>query len=180
LSGSKPSAPPLDDDLLEQDGGDMVRRDRQIDAPGQLLFQPIEPGGAVEVGRPQLAQVGLEGVHHPRHQRLNLLHQLLVRQLQHDLHLEVLRAVAAAVGQVDQHIRHVDEHGGLGLRLGRLVVPGFAEKQVGARTATAEHQQAAGRHDDELQRELLFGLGGRGGIRIVRLVRFRLFGLGRH
>src|SRR5229473_7320767 len=62
----------LDDDLLEQHCVDAARRDRRIDPARELLLEPVEPGRAVEIGRPQLTQIGLERVHHARHGALHL------------------------------------------------------------------------------------------------------------
>ena len=40
--------------------------------------------------------------------------QRRVRQFEHDLDLEILGAVAAGVGEVDQHVGQIDEDRGLG------------------------------------------------------------------
>ena len=64
------TSPSLDDDFLEQHRVDPARRDGDIDAARQLFLQPVEAGRAVEIGRPQLAQIGLERVHDARHERL--------------------------------------------------------------------------------------------------------------
>src|SRR5215813_5993769 len=53
----------LDDDFLEQHGVDLARRDRDVDAPRQLLAHAIESGRAFEVALTHLAQIGLERVH---------------------------------------------------------------------------------------------------------------------
>src|SRR5262245_21280361 len=55
--------PSLDDDLLEQHGVHLAGRYRHVDPTGEFLLEAVEPGRSVEVGRPQLAQVGLERVH---------------------------------------------------------------------------------------------------------------------
>src|SRR5215510_229609 len=80
----------LDDDFLEQHGVDPAGADRGIDPAGQLLLQAVETGGTVEVARPQLAQIGLECVHHSRHRGLDLRLQHGVGQFEHDLDLEIL------------------------------------------------------------------------------------------
>ena len=54
-----------------------------------------QAGRTVEVGRAQLAQVGLESVHHPRHHGLDLLHEGLIRNLEDHLHLQILATVGA-------------------------------------------------------------------------------------
>ena len=41
----------LYDDFLEQNGGDVVGLDRGFDPAGQFLLEPVEAGGAVEIGR---------------------------------------------------------------------------------------------------------------------------------
>src|SRR5215472_9559403 len=69
------ATPSLDDDFLEQHGVHLAGRDRDVDAPGELFLEAVEARRAVEVGRPQLAQIGLEGVHDARHHGLDLLHQ---------------------------------------------------------------------------------------------------------
>src|SRR5258707_948576 len=66
----------LDDDFLEQHGVHFARRDRDVDAPRQLLAQPVEPGRSLEVALAHFAQIGLERIHDARHQRLDLLDQL--------------------------------------------------------------------------------------------------------
>ena len=35
----------------------------------------------------------------------------LVRKLEHDLHFEVLGAVVSGIGEIDQNVRQIDEHG---------------------------------------------------------------------
>src|SRR5205814_9907047 len=62
----------LDDDFLKQHGVDAAWRDRKIDPAGKLLLETVKAGGAVEIGRAQFAQIGLERVHHPRHGGLDL------------------------------------------------------------------------------------------------------------
>src|SRR5262249_46532469 len=90
----------LDDDFLEQHGVDLARRDRDIDAARQFLAQPVEPGGAFKVALAHLAQIGLERVHDARHQRLDLLDQLRILDLEHDLGLEI---AGAAAGRLQVH-----------------------------------------------------------------------------
>ena len=57
----------LDDDFLEQHGADLVRRDRRIDAPGQFFLQAKQARRAIEIGRPQFAQIGLKNIGDARH-----------------------------------------------------------------------------------------------------------------
>src|SRR5690242_1094786 len=52
-------SPSLDHDFLEQHRVDLARRNRDIDPAGQLFLQAVEPRRPVEIGRPQLAQIGL-------------------------------------------------------------------------------------------------------------------------
>src|SRR6478672_8807965 len=99
----------LDDDFLEQHRVDLAWRDRGIDPPGQLFLQPKQAGGAVEVAGPQLAQVGLENIGEARHRRLDRLELLLLLDLEHDLDLEILHALAGRTAEVDQHVRHLEE-----------------------------------------------------------------------
>jgi hypothetical protein len=56
------SAPSLNDDFLEQHRVDLAWRDRGIDPPGQFFLQAKPARGAVEVARPQLAQVSLKNI----------------------------------------------------------------------------------------------------------------------
>src|SRR5947209_9182361 len=81
------SAVLLDDQLLEENGVDAGGLDRRVDAARQFFLEAIEAGGALEVARAQLAQVGLERIHHARKERLDLRGETLLRQFQHDAHL---------------------------------------------------------------------------------------------
>src|SRR5580704_12309841 len=165
----------LNHDFLEQHGADLDRRHRDIDPPRQFLLQAEQPGRAVEVGRPQFAQVSLEDVGDARHRRLELLDLLLLLQLEHHLHLQILHALAGGTDQVDQHVRHFDK----GRRLGRrgfgmvLVAAGVAEEQEIGRGASAEDCERADDDDDEFQ--LALGSSGRA---VIRSCGFRLFILG--
>src|SRR5579863_7756601 len=147
----------LNHDFLEQHGGDPVRRDRGVDAPRQLLLEPVKSGRAFEIGRPQLAQISLEGVHQPRHHRLDLRRHRLVRQFERDLHLEILGAVAGgARGEVDEHVGHVEEGRRLdlsgGVRLRLLFVA--AEEKISAAAGADEQEKRAAGDDHQLEREL--------------------------
>src|SRR5882672_8548642 len=100
----------LNDDFLEQHGVDRVRRDRGVDPTGQFFLEAEQRGGTVEIDRPQFAQIGLKQVGDARHGRLDRLGLLVFPDLEHDLDLEVLHALAGRTDHVDQHLRHVDEH----------------------------------------------------------------------
>src|SRR6266849_9137899 len=104
------SAPSLDDDFLEQHRVDLAWRDRGVDPPGQLFLQAKQARGAVEVAGPQLAQVGLENIGDARHRRLDRLELPLLLDLEHDLDLEILHALAGRTAQIDQHVRHLEEY----------------------------------------------------------------------
>src|SRR4051812_38089129 len=99
----------LDDDFLEQHGVHLAGRDREVDAPRQFLAQPVEPGRTFKIGLAHLAQIGLERVHDARHQRLDLLDELLVLDLEHDLGLEIAGATGSGALQVDQDFRQIEE-----------------------------------------------------------------------
>src|SRR6267154_999103 len=99
----------LDDDFLEQHGVHLAGCDREVDAPRQFFAQPVEPGRTFEIALAHLAQIGLERVHDARHQRFDLLDQLLVVHLEYDLGLEVGRAAGTGALQVDQHIGQIEE-----------------------------------------------------------------------
>src|SRR3954454_7815247 len=99
----------LDDNFLEQHGVHLAGRHREVDTPSQFLAQPVEPGRTFEVGLAHLAQIGLERVHDARHQRLDLLDELLVVDLEHDLGLEIARAAGSGALQVDHHFRQIEE-----------------------------------------------------------------------
>src|SRR5438552_12208280 len=100
--------PLLNHDFLEQHRADRDRRDRGVDAPGQFLLEPEQARGAVEVGRAQFAHVGLEDVGDARHRGLDRLDLLLFLDLEHDLDLEILHALAGQADQIDEDFRHVD------------------------------------------------------------------------
>src|SRR2546429_5646279 len=104
------SAPSLNDDFLEQHRVDLAWRDHGIDAPGQFLLEPKQARGAVEIAHPQLAQVSLKNIGEPRHRRLDGLELPLLLDLEHDLDLEILHALAGRPAQVDQHVRHLEEY----------------------------------------------------------------------
>src|SRR6266568_3358549 len=103
------SAPSLDDDFLEQHRVDLAWRDHGIDPPGQFLLEPKQARGAVEIAHPQLAQVSLKNIGESRHRRLDGLELPLLLDLEHDLDLEILHALARRTAQVDQHVRHLEE-----------------------------------------------------------------------
>src|SRR5579863_721235 len=88
------SAWSLNDDFLEQHGGDLVGRYRRVDAPRQLFLETKQAGRAVKVCRAQFAQVGLENIGHARKRRLDRLDLLLFLDLEHELDLEVLHPFA--------------------------------------------------------------------------------------
>src|SRR5438034_7180145 len=104
------SARSLNDDFLEQHRVDLAWRDGGIDPPGQLFFQPKQARGAIEVAGPQLAQIGLKNIGDARHRRLDRLELPLLLDLEHDLDLEILHALAGLTAQVDQHVRHLEEY----------------------------------------------------------------------
>src|SRR5882757_208210 len=95
------TSPSLNDDFLEQHGVDAGGRDRDVDAPRQLLLQPVQAGRAVEIARAQFAEIGLKRVHDARHDRRDLLDHLRLGQFEHDLDPQILRALGARVGEVD-------------------------------------------------------------------------------
>src|SRR6185437_8895190 len=110
----------LNHDFLEQHGADLDRRNRVVHPPRQLLLQAEQAGRAVEIHRTKLAHIGLEDIGDARHVRLDLLDLLFLLQLEHDLHLEILHALARLPDEIDQHVRHVDED--RRLHLGRFSV----------------------------------------------------------
>src|SRR5690349_14473137 len=83
----------LHHDLFEQHRVDLGRVDRDVDAPRQLLLQPEEAGRSLEVGGAELAHIGLKGVEHARHHRLDVGADLLLADLERDLHLQILRPI---------------------------------------------------------------------------------------
>src|SRR5690242_1284863 len=147
-------SPSLDHDFLEQHAVHLARRDGRVHPPGELFLEAVETRRAVEIGRPQLAQIGLKSVHDAGHHRLDLLHQRRIGQFEHQLDLEILSVIAARVGQVDQHLRHIEKDGRLRLRRRRMSTAGPSEHQIGGRSA-AEHDDApCRRHRDEFERKL--------------------------
>src|SRR5258708_31222224 len=92
----------LNDDFLEQHGVDLTGRDRGIDPPGQFFLQAKQARGTVEIAHPQLAQIGLKNIGDARHRRLDRLELPLLLDLEHDLDLEILHALAGRTGQIDQ------------------------------------------------------------------------------
>src|SRR6266702_5582886 len=148
-----PSPPcSLDHDFLEQHRAALDRRDRRVDAPGQFFLEAEDARGAVEVGGAKFAHIGLEDVGDARHRRLDRLDLLLFLQLQHDLQLQILHALARRAGEVDHDVGHIDE--GRRLRRGRLgmmlVVAVTKEEEPGRSTAAEDGEQADG-HDHELE-----------------------------
>src|ERR1700756_2553817 len=73
--------PLLNHDFLEQHRRDLDWRDRGIHPPRQPLPQPKEAGGAVDIARPELAQVCLEDVGNARHGRPDVFNLLLFLDL---------------------------------------------------------------------------------------------------
>src|SRR6202034_2051876 len=142
------------DDFLEQHRIDLVRRDRGIDAPRQLFLEPVEAGRTVEICRAQFAQIGLGCIEYPRHHRLDARLELVVRQLQRDLDLEILRALGAARGQIYQHVGHVDENRRLDHWCGRCCfgTAVVAEEEVTTAAKRGQSHHATGRNDNELAR----------------------------
>jgi hypothetical protein len=80
-----------------------------------------------------------------------------IGQLEHDLDLEILGAVAAGVGQVDQHLGQVDEHRRLGDRRCGLRLVRAAKQHVGAGADAADQHHAARDHRDQLDGKLRLG-----------------------
>src|SRR3546814_4969249 len=75
----------------------------------QLLAQALHAGGTAQILDPQLTQVDLEVVGHPRQQVLQRDAVFLAGQLQADGDLEIVPVLTAGV-QVHQHLRQVEEH----------------------------------------------------------------------
>src|SRR3984893_15465325 len=139
----------LNDDFLEQHGVNRVRRDRDVDPPGQLFLEAEQAGGTVEVDRPQFAQIGLKQVGDARHGRLDRLGLLVFPEFEHDLDLEVLHALAGRAGHIDQHLRHVDEDRRFRHRCGRMHLFGLVTEEKEPGGAAAEDHQHADRGDDQ-------------------------------
>src|SRR3954462_200797 len=150
----------LDHDFLEQHRADLDRSDRRVDALGQLFLEAEDAGGTVKVGGAQLARIGLEDVGDARHRRLDRLDLLLFLQLQHDLELQILHALARRAGEVDHDVWNLDERRRLRRRrrLGGMLVVAVAEKEEPGCGAAAEHGEQAYRHDHQL--ELVLGRSG--------------------
>src|SRR5580692_2159893 len=149
----------LDDYFLEQDRAHLDRRDGEVDPPRQLFLEAKQSRRTVEVARPELAQVGLEDIGDPRHRRLDRLDLLLFLDLEHQLELEVLHALAGRAGQIDQHVRHFDE--GRRLRRRRFGVHFrfvvMAEEQEPGRSTSAEDGEHADHDDHQLEFALGYG-----------------------
>src|SRR5689334_7415818 len=105
---AKSPSPLLDHDFLEQHGADLLRRDRRVDAAGQLSLEAEQAGQAAEIANAQFPQVGLEDVGDARHARLDRLDLLVFLHLEDDLDLQVLHALARQPHQVDHDFRHID------------------------------------------------------------------------
>src|SRR5215469_5792074 len=149
----------LNHDFLEQHGADLDRRDRVVHPSRQLLLEAEQAGRTGEVGGAQLAQIGLEDVGDARHGRLDLLDLLLFLELEDDLHLQILHPLAGIAGQVDQHVRHVDEHRRLHLHRFRVLLAFIVvaeEKEIGRRSPAKQGEHADDHHD---QLEFALGLG---------------------
>src|SRR6266849_2361382 len=146
------SAPSLDDDFLEQHRIDLARRDHGIDPPGQFLLEPKQACGAVEIAHPQLAQVSLKNIGDARHRRLDRLDLPLLLDLEHDLDLEILHALAGRTAEVDQHVRHLEEYRRFCRRgISVHLVAGMAEEQQPGRGNDDHHQQHGRGRDHQLE-----------------------------
>src|ERR1700686_1658805 len=143
----------LDDKFLEQHRVDLAWRDHGIDPAGQLFLQPKQARGAVEIAHPQLAQIGLKNIGDARHRRLDPLDLPFLLDLEHELDLEILRALAGQTGQIDQHVRHLEEYRrsqrrGVGVHLvGRMP----QQQEPGCCAADHHHQQHARGRDHQLE-----------------------------
>src|SRR5215470_13000911 len=105
---AKSPVPLLDHDFLEQHRADLLRRDRRVDAAGQLLLEAKQPGRAVKVAGAKLAHIGLEDVGDARHARLDRLDRLVLLHLKDDLHFQILHALAGQADEVDHDFRDLD------------------------------------------------------------------------
>src|ERR1041385_6563389 len=168
---ASPALSSLNDDFLEQHGADLARGNRDIDAPRQLFLQAEQSGGAVEIRGPQFAHVGLKNVADPRHGRLDGVDLLLFLELEHDLHFQVLGALAGRADEVDQHLGHIEEDRRLCRRLGTQLLAMAAEKEEPAGAAATREQQDGSRDHDQL----LLAFLRRGGL--LRGALFRLIAL---
>src|SRR6266404_4180600 len=146
------SAPSLDDDFLEQHRVDLAWRDHRIDPPGQFLLEPKQARGAVEIAHPQLAQVSLKNIDEARHRRLDRLDLVLLLDLEHELDLEILHALAGRSAQVDQHVRHLEEYRRFRRRcVGVHLVAGMTEEQKPGRRDDDHHEQHGRSRDHQLE-----------------------------
>src|SRR5687768_2881277 len=129
----------LDQDFLEQHRTHLLRRQRDIDALGQLLLEAKQTGRAVDVAGAQFAQIGLEQIGDARQRRLDRLELLLFLDLEHDLDLEVLHALAGGADQIDHHVRHFDKGRRLRRRrLGVLLLAVAAHQEEPARAGAKD------------------------------------------
>src|SRR5258707_1802144 len=144
-------APSLNHDFLEQHRVDLGRRHRDVDPLGQFFLQAKQTHRTVQVGRPQLAQIDLKNIGDARQRRLDRLGLLLFLELEHELHFEILHAIAGPAGQIDQHVRHLDEYRWLRLHHGRVrFVTVIAEEEEPGRAAT-DNNEHADDGDDQLE-----------------------------
>ncbi len=103
----------LDDDFLEQHGVDLARRDRDIDAPGQLFLEPVQPGGAVEIGR-RAVRADRSGTHpSPAASSAGSARSSRGPAVRARSSPSDIACGRARARQIDQHIRQVDERRGL-------------------------------------------------------------------
>jgi hypothetical protein len=95
----------------------------------------------------------LKDIGDARHRRLDRLGLLLFLDLDHDLGLEILHALAGRADQVDQHFRHLDEDRRLDrrrrLRVHFLAVA--AKEHVPGRRTEPEDADHGHRCDDQLE-----------------------------
>src|SRR5216684_1792818 len=146
------SAPSLDDDFLEQHRIDLAWRDHDIDPPDQFFFQAKEARGAVEIAHPQLAQVSLKNIGEARHCRLDRLELPLLLDLEHDLDLEILHALAGRTAQVNQDVRHLEECRRFCRRcVGVHLVAGMTEEQKPGRRDDDHHEHHGRGRDHQLE-----------------------------
>src|SRR4051812_39351310 len=145
------SVPSLNDDFLEQHCRDLLRRQRQIDAAGQLFLEAEQSARAVEVAGAQFAQVSLEDVGDARHRRLDRLDLLLFLHLEDDLDLEILHALAGQPCKVDHDLRHVDVDRWLGSGHFRVLFALALGHQHPAADAAAHDDEETDRGNDQLE-----------------------------
>ena len=86
----------------------------------------------------------------------------LVGQFEHDLHLEILRAIAAAVDDRLTRTSGISRKTGGLTWLAAAAASALAgeEEVIGAAADRAERDEPARRHQDELERKLALGGGG--------------------